>query len=111
MTADITPENVARMLEGVTDGPWITEAQGVYAKSGHQLVAHLKDHEWGRDWPTLERDRDFIAYAREAVPALAARVAEVEAKLATARPAALKEAVDAALRRMGAQVTTYEVKP
>ncbi len=77
---DLSPEAVAKMLDGVTPGPWVAEAQGVYAWDGRVLVASLKAHEWGRDWPTLERDRDFIAWAREAVPALAARLAEVEAE-------------------------------
>lgn len=53
---DITPENVARMLEGVTDRPWTDIT-----------------------WDLCRRNARFIAWAREAVPALSARLAEVEA--------------------------------
>ena len=73
--------------EGVTEGPWGTEAQGVYAKNGHQLVAHLKAHDGYRDWPTLERDRDFIAAARDLIPEAADRIAALEAEVARLREA------------------------
>lgn len=69
---DISTAAVERLMDGVTDGPWVREAQGVYHSNGHGLVAHLKAHEWQRDWPTLERDARFIAASRDLVPALLA---------------------------------------
>ncbi len=87
---DISPENVARMLDGVTPGPWHAAGppwnQIIYS-SGENRVAFTA-HSNG-----LDDDRDiatarFIAWAREAVPALAAerdalaaRLAEVEENL------------------------------
>jgi hypothetical protein len=68
MTDRLTREDVEKLREGTTPGPWMREAQGVYRSRGYGLVAHLKDHEWGRDWPTLERDGNLIA----AAPSLAA---------------------------------------
>lgn len=72
MTIDTSKEAVERLMDGVTPGPWTREAQSIYHSGGYGLVAHLKAHEWRRDWPTLERDGDFVAAARDLVPALAA---------------------------------------
>lgn len=82
MTADISPENVARMLEGVTPGPWGAEGPE------HSIIiwgyADRDDREYRvcfmtSDGPAQANAR-FIAWAREAVPALSARLAEVEAE-------------------------------
>jgi hypothetical protein len=95
MTADITPENVARMLEGVTDGPW--QADSAFCRDGQARRVSLPDRlgvpaatiaecaenwheaeEYGEtriSWKEAEANARFIAWAREAVPALAARVA------------------------------------
>lgn len=88
MTIDTSKEAVERLLGGVTPGPWTREAQSIYHSGGHGLVAHLKAHEWHRDWPTLERDGDFIAAARELIPALAA---ERDAQTARADAAEVRE--------------------
>jgi hypothetical protein len=74
-TTDITPENLARMLEGVTPGPWKAHGSHIYGLDpARSLVGQVLS------WPTCgEHDISFIAWAREAVPALAARLAEVEA--------------------------------
>jgi hypothetical protein len=78
MTApiDTIPEAVARMLEGVTPGPWAInwygpeETQGdVWHENSEIIVCETVD----------ARNAHFLAWAREAIPALAARVAEVEA--------------------------------
>jgi hypothetical protein len=82
MTApiDTSPEAVARMLEGVTPGPWRLgpdeegdPAQCITADGFDIATA------WG-GYNAADADAHFIAYAREAVPALAARVAELEAE-------------------------------
>lgn len=84
--------NVA--LDGVTLGPWIAEAQGVYCDGGHRLVAHLKAHEWRRSWPQLERDRDFIASSRQLVPELIAALSEAIARAERAEAALADVAKD-----------------
>jgi hypothetical protein len=69
MTTDITPENVAKMQEGVTPGPWRdTGGENNMIEADIPVAYYVR-----------ASDRRFIAYAREAVPALAARLAEVEA--------------------------------
>jgi hypothetical protein len=92
MTApDITPENVARMLEGVTPGPWcvVKRYSFICHKDTWQVVWYVPNStalatvlDTGGDAASDEADARFIAWAREAVPALAARLAEVEAELA-----------------------------
>ncbi len=83
MTVELTPEAVEKMLEGVTPGPWRTFETGVYFDPNSGT--------WGgfdlRNSPNAESNARFIAWAREAVPALAAerdaiaaRLAEVEAQ-------------------------------
>jgi hypothetical protein len=74
---DISPENVARMLEGVTPGPWHAAGppwnQIIYSSSENRVAftAHSNGLDDDRDLATAR----FIAYAREAVPALSARLA------------------------------------
>ncbi len=80
---DITPENVARMLDGVTPGPW--EAEGPEHSTIIWGYADRDDREYRvcfmtSDGPAQANAR-FIAWAREAVPALSARLAEVEASI------------------------------
>ena len=81
MTQDLTPEAVAKMLEGVTPGPWEADHMSLFA--GEKVVARFGDYAeyaGGRERPLhdYQANRDFIAWAREAVPALAAKLAEVE---------------------------------
>lgn len=91
---DITPENVARMLDGVTPGPWsVCIDDDGNPLSGRPSVQAPEDCDcaivhWDgfvqNYWRSARGDKEihanarFIAYAREAVPALAARVAELE---------------------------------
>jgi hypothetical protein len=117
---DTTTATVTAMLDGVTPGPWISEANGVYAFDGIRLVASLKEHIGGRDWPTTERDRNFIAWARDAVPALAAerkaaiaRIADLEAKLDRSHTAFLRgmrEKADAIARAEAAEARLAELE-
>jgi hypothetical protein len=91
MTQDLTPEAVAKMLEGVTPGPWFrggvrikmdrSDWHGILRydevnKRDEGIAAVGYDPRTGLGL----KDADFIAYAREAVPALAAKLAEVEAE-------------------------------
>jgi hypothetical protein len=88
MTTDITPENVARMLDGVTPVPWfmqdftapeVNEAPGAWdvhvscTWPDHIPVASMGGGFEGHKalWQA-RNDARFIAWAREAVPALAA---------------------------------------
>jgi len=75
-TIDISPATVAAMLEGVTPGPWSTDEGGEVHASGSTIFAwpNFVDQENPQIWKNME----FAAWAREAVPALVARLAEVD---------------------------------
>jgi hypothetical protein len=76
----MTHEQIAAMradAEAGTPGPWLREAQGVYAEGGMALVAHLKSHEWGRDWPTTELDGARIARVPDMEATIIAQAAEI----------------------------------
>jgi hypothetical protein len=91
---DITPENVAQMLEGVTDGPWWVciddDGNPLSGRPSVQAPKHCDcaiihwDGFVQEYWRSARGDKEiqanarFIAYAREAVPALAARVVELD---------------------------------
>jgi len=92
---DISPENTARMLDGVTEGPWTVgeynDTLGYDCMTGGVRVGRfvLDGADYGQMRCSPENktppsgmmeDARFIAWAREAVPALAARVAELEAR-------------------------------
>lgn len=72
----VVPEDVAKMMEGVTDAPW---QQGEMVDGAVFNWWLPPDHPEAMvcDNATPANAR-FIAWAREAVPALAARLAEVE---------------------------------
>jgi hypothetical protein len=85
--SDINPEAVAEVLEGVTPGPWwFDNNEGYGANAIH--APHKSDprayesvaHSIG-DSAEAEANARFIAWAREAVPALAAKLAEVRAEV------------------------------
>jgi hypothetical protein len=109
MTAPIdSPEAVARMLDGVTPGPWKCCETSIHGHKygGCWVEGPDVDDDEGRlrgllipisgsggamsyttrlidiqDHDHNDANARFIAWAREAVPALAARLAEVEAVL------------------------------
>ena len=111
MTApDLSPEAVAKMLEGVTPGPWIVEIDkrtwGWVDVTGPSINVGAPTRATDlnlADEVIRKADARFIAWAREAVPALAARLAEVEARLekiiATTNGALDSTATEATLRR------------
>jgi hypothetical protein len=53
-----------------TQGPWIIEAQGIYANGGHKRVATAMSHEHEIDWPTTMANARLIAAAPELLEAL-----------------------------------------
>jgi hypothetical protein len=76
-------ERARELLVGVTDGPWQTDEGGEVGHYGHTLF----------QWPVysdqsnpdrIHADMRFVAEARELVPAMADRIEELEAKLASA---------------------------
>jgi hypothetical protein len=79
---DTSAEAVAKVLDGVTDGPWLEEFADVYNSAGE--VVALIDGEY-------LADARFIAAARELVPALSrdleAMRAERDAAIARAEQA------------------------
>jgi hypothetical protein len=112
MTDKITPEAVERMLDGVSPAPWLPrnmvhadgramtpEEIGEYVTNSvkigtqDQFLFVMGQHDDGGDadichagnGPRGPANTAFIAWAREAVPALATRLAEVEADLGTAQ--------------------------
>jgi hypothetical protein len=60
---DLTRAEVEALLDGTTEGPWLREAQGIYADNGRKLVASVKSHECGIAWPSTEANGDIIAAA------------------------------------------------
>ncbi len=89
MTVELTPEAVAQVLDGVTPGPWAVDGppynQVIWSDAENRVafMAHSNGLDDARDIANAR----FIAWAREAVPALAAerdalaaRLAEVEAE-------------------------------
>jgi hypothetical protein len=89
MSVDISPETVAQMLEGVTAGPWTVEIDkrtwGWVDVKGPSINVGGPTHATDlgpADEIARKADARFIAWARESVPALAARVAELEAERA-----------------------------
>jgi hypothetical protein len=84
------PEAVARMLDGVTPGPWRNFMGDICADDDELVLAALgrSCNARSSEYRTLrpksaefQANARFIAWAREAVPALAARVAELEDNL------------------------------
>ena len=82
---DISKEAVAKMLDGVTDGPWATADITDWIMAGQMHVAQVRGWGWltgyGSNGPRLSDEEAiavqkanarFIAYAREAMPALSA---------------------------------------
>ncbi len=76
---DITPEGIAKALEGVTEGPWApiwdehTEEISVCAQGAGGIEICVAD--------SLElADAQFIAYAHNSLPLIAERMAQLEAK-------------------------------
>ena len=53
-----------------TAGPWIVEAQGIYANGGNKRVATAMSHEHEIDWPTTTANARLIAAAPELLEAL-----------------------------------------
>ncbi len=105
MTQDLTPEAVAAMLEGVTPGPWKCCETTIHGQKyggcwvegpdvddgderPHGLLIPISGSQGAKSYTTRlvdiqghdhnDANARFIAWAREAVPALAAKLAEVE---------------------------------
>jgi len=98
MTQDMTPEAVAKMLEGVTPGPWRLDGDfGVDSDAMHGYVANTG---FGPDTEDSVAEASanarFIAWAREAVPAIAAERDEWKARA---------EAAEAEVARLRAGLT------
>lgn len=85
MTIDITTATVAAMLEGVTGGPWAVDGplwnQIIWSSAENRVafMAHSNGLNDDRDIATAR----FIAYAREAVPALSAERDALESDVTT----------------------------
>ena len=97
---DTSPENVARMLEGVTPGPWEHDPIEGYQFNIYSddatgsILATTTGFQYAPRKPAEKlANARFIAYAREAVPALAARLAEVEAERDTTRGALMNAGI------------------
>ena len=74
---DITPAGIAKALEGVKDGPWSAGCLGkwpYWVENQEEEVAYDCD----------EADANFIAYARNALPLIAAHITELEAVIDSA---------------------------
>jgi chromosome segregation ATPase len=116
---DITPENTARMLDGVTEGPWKptwiaqeTSDWCIHAHGSPWQLAYLADGGLRTGFNT-EANARFIAWAREAVPALAAENAALKADVRTYQDTvrdmtAEAEAMKARLAEVEAQLNAVQ---
>lgn len=80
---DISPEAVAAMLNGVTPGPWAVEYKCGTTRLMMGDDCQMCDETYYPWVPSNYKDWHFIAWAREAVPALSARLAEAEGRAYT----------------------------
>jgi len=83
---DISPERIAALLDGVTEGPW--KWNEIDPNDPDSGVCEVRSGDLYISTNTLHTENaHFIAAARDLVPALSARVAELEAERATAERA------------------------
>jgi hypothetical protein len=90
---DTSAEAVARMLDGVTPGPWTEHDKGKHPNGF--VAGAIEDYEHGPDKPVVAYvvgmnvagNRRFIAWSRDAVPALAVERDRLAAQLTEARAA------------------------
>lgn len=78
---DISPEAVALMLDGLTKGPWTVDPDGDVVSPDGPVAGPFYPDNYDT-WPTWEQrkaDARFIAWARDAVPAMVKRIAELDA--------------------------------
>jgi hypothetical protein len=101
MTVDTSPEAIAALLDGVTDGPWEYRPckydDWGTVKAGNFVLLQARDplrcgdavlDQCRRDHvDPRERNARFIASARQLVPALAAENAALKAEVARLREA------------------------
>ena len=86
---DTSPEAVAKLLEGVTSGPWMfSEFCRVKNSDGTEHVSCKLKHQRGVYGSFRPADARFIAASRDLVPAQSARIAELGAEVARLREGA-----------------------
>jgi hypothetical protein len=84
---EVTPEYlaaVAARTNAATEGPWALEGGDV--SQSCELAQKIGEHEWERQGIVLgehirENDAEFIAHAREDIPALLAHIHALQAKV------------------------------
>ena len=73
-----------KVLEGVTPGPWrvgpVDDCR-VEDANGNEVAQIDGDYNQPETWPLMEANARFIAWCREGVPALLARIAAQEAQI------------------------------
>jgi hypothetical protein len=82
---DITPAGIANALEGVTDGPWAWNARGFVgpvSREDDQSYGMICDEvaECNHCDGAQDMNARFVAYARNALPLIAARLEALEAE-------------------------------
>jgi hypothetical protein len=85
---------IAARANAATPGPWCTDNTEIYQGSEYRADAFWVGETCRVDGPDAPADAEFIAHARTDVPALLARVAELEAQAATTRATTLREAAE-----------------
>lgn len=76
---DTTPldlDVIEARAEAATEGPWVIESARIWSGEPHPAKNELLMFRGTREWAP---DAEFIAHARTDVPALVARVCELEA--------------------------------
>jgi len=92
MTDDTVTTKLAEweaLANAATEGPWDTDGGGTSIGHGDKWVAHVVDQQEPNEPVQARADAEFIAHARQIVPALLGFVREVQAacERAKARPA------------------------
>ena len=88
MSDDLNVDAIGARADAATPGPWRALGTGVrggdhwYVVDSTESIASIHAND-GSDEDQRERDAEFIAHARTDIPALIARVRELEAELAT----------------------------
>ncbi|MET9813213.1 hypothetical protein [Streptomyces sp. NPDC006355] len=94
---DMRLAEITARAKAATPGPWCTDSWEIYQGAEYEPGISQWIGETCRGATTCEQDRadaEFVAHAREDVPALMAEVERLTAELAGARTAALNEAAD-----------------
>lgn len=81
MTATLDLDEIEKRAAAATRGPWaVSDSHGLCVGNGATMIVDLEPDSTPTHWIGRREDAEFCAHAREDVPALAARVRELQAE-------------------------------